>query len=316
MTPSSGRNQLTARFNDALTFAAEVHAGDVRKGAPVPYIAHLLSVCSLVLSDGGDEDEAIAALLHDTLEDHPELVTRDDLRQRFGARVLSLVEACTDTPPDYTGGTKPPWRQRKLAYLDHLASAPAEDLRVVLADKVDNAHTILTDYQRHGEELWSRFNAGRDEQLWLYRSVTDALRARRPPGRLLEQLECYVGELEKEVGGGNKAIVEEYLEGFRTTDHARVLACLTDDVEWEIPGMFHVRGKEAFDREIENDAFEGSPRITVDRMVEENDVVIAEGTVEARKKGGELLNLRFCDVFSMQARKIRRLVSYIMEAKP
>lgn len=113
----------------------------------------------------------------------------------------------------------------------------------------------------------------------------------------------------------NKLTVEEYLEGFRHSDHARILSCLTDDVEWEIPGMFHVQGKEAFDRKIENDAFEGSPRITVTRMIEENDVVVAEGTVEARKRGGEPLNLRFCDVFTMRARKIRRLVSYLMEVK-
>jgi len=315
MTPASGPPQLTARFRDALTFAAEVHAGDVRKGAPVPYIAHLLSVCSLVLMDGGDEDEAIAALLHDTLEDHPELVTRPDLERRFGRRVRELVEACTDTPPDYAGGPKPPWRERKLYYLQHLASAPPEDLRVVLADKVDNARSVLTDYLRLGENLWSRFNAGREEQLWLYRTLLDTLTARRPPGRLLKQLTCYVADLEKEAGGGNKAVVEEYLAGFRTSDHPRILACLTDDVEWEIPGMFHIKGKEAFDREIENDAFEGSPRITVDRLAEEGDIVMAEGTVEARKKGGELLHLRFCDVFTLRAGKISRLVSYLMEVK-
>jgi uncharacterized protein len=113
----------------------------------------------------------------------------------------------------------------------------------------------------------------------------------------------------------NKRTVEEYLEGFRRSDHARILSCLTDDVEWEIPGMFLVRGKEAFDREIENDAFEGSPRIRVTRLIEENDVVVAEGTVDARKRGGEPLNLRFCDVFTMRAGKIGRLVSYLMEVK-
>jgi ketosteroid isomerase-like protein len=117
------------------------------------------------------------------------------------------------------------------------------------------------------------------------------------------------------VSGPNKGTVEEYMEGFRTTDHGRILSCLTDDVEWEIPGMFHVRGKEAFDREIENDAFVGRPRITVARLIEENDVVIAEGTVQAQKKGGELLNLRYCDVFVMQAGKIRQVISYLMEVQ-
>ncbi|MGH7509005.1 MAG: HD domain-containing protein [Gemmatimonadales bacterium] len=157
---------LSHRFRDALALAAQVHAGDVRKGTAVPYIAHLLSVCSLILVDGGDEDEAIAGLLHDTLEDHPDLVSRSELERRFGVRVLSLVVACTDTPPDYSGGPKPPWRERKLAYLRHLNSAPPKDLRVALADKVDNATAILADYERLGEALWSRFNAGRTDQLW------------------------------------------------------------------------------------------------------------------------------------------------------
>jgi ketosteroid isomerase-like protein len=111
----------------------------------------------------------------------------------------------------------------------------------------------------------------------------------------------------------NKLTVEEYLEGFRRSDHARVLACLTEDVEWEIPGMFHVRGKEAFDREIENEAFVGSPRIGVTRLTEENDVVVAEGTVQARRREGAPLNLKFCDVFVMQDGRIRQLISYLME---
>ena len=110
-------------------------------------------------------------------------------------------------------------------------------------------------------------------------------------------------------------MVQEYLEAFRRSDHARVLACLTDDVEWQIPGMFHVRSKEAFDREIENDAFVGSPLITLTRLTEENDVVVAEGTVQAQKREGGLLNLRYCDVFVMRAGKIRQLISYIMEEK-
>ena len=188
---------LTARFRDALDLATQVHSGDVRKGTTIPYIAHLLSVCSLILSDGGDEEEAIAGLLHDTLEDHPELVSRGDLSRRFGARVLSLVDGCTDTPPDYSGGPKPPWRERKAAYLRHLASAAPEDLRVALADKVDNARAVVTDYRILGEDLWSRFNAGRDDQLWYYRTLVETLGIKRPPGRLLEQLEAHVAELER-----------------------------------------------------------------------------------------------------------------------
>lgn len=96
------------RFGEALLYAVKLHGGDVRKGSSIPYVSHLFSVCALVLEDGGDEDEAIAALLHDSLEDHPEEVTRADLERRFGSRVADLVELCSDTPPDYEGGPKPP----------------------------------------------------------------------------------------------------------------------------------------------------------------------------------------------------------------
>jgi ketosteroid isomerase-like protein len=113
----------------------------------------------------------------------------------------------------------------------------------------------------------------------------------------------------------NKRTVTEYMEGFRRSDHQRILACLTEDVEWEIPGAFHLRGQEAFDHEIENEAFVGSPDIIVDRLTEENDVVVAEGRVRARRKGGELFRLRFCDVFLMHQGKIRHLISYLMEVK-
>jgi uncharacterized protein len=113
----------------------------------------------------------------------------------------------------------------------------------------------------------------------------------------------------------NKQAIERYMEGFRRSDHAMILSCLTDDVEWLIPGMFHVTGKAAFDKEIENEAFVGSPAITVSLLVEEHGVVVAEGTVRTRKRAGCDLNLAFCDVFTMQRGKIRRLVSYLMEVK-
>jgi uncharacterized protein len=114
---------------------------------------------------------------------------------------------------------------------------------------------------------------------------------------------------------GNKRTVNEYMDGFRRSDHEQILSCLTDDVEWEIPGAFHVRGKEAFDKEIENEAFVGRPNITVTRLTEESDIVVAEGSVRAQKKDGEPLKLRFCDVFVMQAGKIKQLISYLMEVK-
>jgi len=113
----------------------------------------------------------------------------------------------------------------------------------------------------------------------------------------------------------NKRIVEKYMDGFNKSDHEQILSCLTEDIEWEMPGAFHLVGKNAFDKEIENDAFIGRPVITIKRMVEENDVVIAEGAVRAKKKDGGFLNAVFCDVFIMTNSRIKRLTSYLAEVK-
>lgn len=113
----------------------------------------------------------------------------------------------------------------------------------------------------------------------------------------------------------NKKTVEVYMEGFRRSDHAMILSCLTDDVEWEMPGAYHHVGKEAFDKEIENPAFVGKPTIDITRVIEENDVVVAEGKVRAKRADGGLLNGVFCDVFLMRDGKIRRLISYVVEIK-
>jgi ketosteroid isomerase-like protein len=113
----------------------------------------------------------------------------------------------------------------------------------------------------------------------------------------------------------NKRTVETYMNGFRTSDHALVLSCLTDDVEWEMPGAFHLSGKAAFDKEIENEAFVGRPAITVTRMTEENDVVVAEGSVRSQRAAGGFLDAVFCDVFVMRGAKIKRLTTYLAEVK-
>ena len=113
----------------------------------------------------------------------------------------------------------------------------------------------------------------------------------------------------------NKKTVERYMDGFRKSDHGEILSCLTDDVEWDIPGMFHAVGKEEFDKEIENEAFVGSPTLTITRMTEENDVVIAEGTVRVKKREEGFLNAVFCDAFTMRDGKIKHLISYLMELK-
>ncbi len=114
----------------------------------------------------------------------------------------------------------------------------------------------------------------------------------------------------------NKHTVQAYMDAFTRTDRATILSCLTDDVQWDVPGAFHISGKAAFDKEIENDAFVGSPTIRVTRMVEEGDIVVAEGTVQSARKDGGMLNAVFCDVFVMQEAKIRHLTSYLMEVKP
>jgi len=113
----------------------------------------------------------------------------------------------------------------------------------------------------------------------------------------------------------NKATVERYMEGFRASDHAKVLSCLTEDVVWDMPGAFHLVGKDAFDKEIENEAFVGRPEITVERLIEEGDVVVAEGAVRSRRRDGGELHAVFCDVFIMRETKIARLVTYLMVLK-
>lgn len=111
----------------------------------------------------------------------------------------------------------------------------------------------------------------------------------------------------------NKKTIETYIDGFNKSDHKQILSCLTDDVEWVLPGAFHLKGKDAFDKEIENDAFIGPPMIGTHRMIEENDVVIAEGSVKTKKKTGETLNIVFCDVFEMKGGKIKKLTSYLAQ---
>ena len=189
----SSMTPLGHRFEEALAYAFHVHGGQTRKGSETPYVGHLLGVCALVIEDGGDEDEAIAALLHDAAEDAGGRERLEDIRARFGDRVADVVAQCSDTFET----PKPPWRERKEAYLAHLGAASAEALRVGLADKVYNAGAVLRDYRELGEQLWSRFNAGRDDSLWYYRALADTY-ARLKPGPLAAELERLVSELEAE----------------------------------------------------------------------------------------------------------------------
>jgi len=161
--------QLSTRFETALVYATQLHANQVRKGSGVPYISHLLSVAALVLEDGGDEDEAIAALLHDAIEDQGGAKTREEIRQRFGEKVVSIVDGCTEdeTLP------KPPWKERKLNYLEKMRLASSEIRRVALADKLHNARSIVADWEQEGEKVWQRFKGGKEGTLWFYRSFLE-----------------------------------------------------------------------------------------------------------------------------------------------
>ena len=163
---------LADRFTSAVATAVELHGEQARKGGPIPYLSHLLGVASLVLEDGGDEDEAIAALLHDAAEDAGGRETLEEIRGYFGERVALIVAGCSDAMPA-VGEEKTPWEARKAAYLAELAEADASVVRVSLADKLHNGRSLLADLERHGAALWDRFNAPAPRQAWYYASLLE-----------------------------------------------------------------------------------------------------------------------------------------------
>jgi (p)ppGpp synthase/HD superfamily hydrolase len=187
---------LTQRFAEAFRYAHEIHAGHVRKGPDeVPYIGHLMGVASIVLDDGGTEDEAIGALLHDAAEDHGGRGRLDDIRTRFGDAVAKIVEDCTDsweTP-------KRPWLERKRAYTEHARHLAGPSLRVSAADKVHNSYAILRDLRNHGETVWERFNATADDVMAYYQALVRSYRE-AGGGRLVDELERIVRGIEREMG--------------------------------------------------------------------------------------------------------------------
>jgi (p)ppGpp synthase/HD superfamily hydrolase len=192
---------LTPRFDDALAFASRLHAQQTRKSTQIPYISHLLAVASLVIEHGGSEDEAIAALLHDAVEDQGGAATRQEIRRRFGEVVAALVDECSDTDVI----PKPPWRERKEKYLAHLAQASPSARLISQADKLHNARAILADYRTAGEAVWDRFNGGKDGTLWYYRALVEAFRQASGSTPLVDELDRVVWELEQMA---NEATVE------------------------------------------------------------------------------------------------------------
>jgi (p)ppGpp synthase/HD superfamily hydrolase len=174
---------LSKLYDEALVFASDLHRTQVRKGSGVPYIAHLLSVSSRVLTAGGTEVQAIAGLLHDAAEDQGGQATLNDVRKKFGDGVAQIVSDCTDSWVE----PKLAWRPRKEAYLALLPKKAPSSLLVSLADKVDNAEAILHDYRNIGENLWERFTGGREGTLWYYRSLSEIF-STALPGALARQL--------------------------------------------------------------------------------------------------------------------------------
>ena len=184
------------KLEKALVYAAQVHGDHYRKGTDVPYITHLLAVAAIVGENGGTEDEVVAALLHDAPEDRGGEARLTDIRHRFGHAVAEIVAGCSDTYED----PKPPWRERKERHLAHLAGASEAVRLVSAADKLHNARSMLSDFRAAGEELWARFNGGREGTLWFYRAVVDTLRVEQNDPTV-EEIGRVVSELERLAGG-------------------------------------------------------------------------------------------------------------------
>ncbi len=185
---------LSARFEQALHLANQLHQTQLRKGTEIPYFAHLMGVASLVLDYGGTEDEAIAGILHDAVEDQGGQKTLQLIREQFGDTVADIVMGCTDADVI----PKPPWRERKEAYIAHVASASPSVRLVSACDKLHNARAILSDYFQHGDAVWEKFKGGKEGTLWYYRSlVTEFKKHGDTP--LVQELDRTVSQLEAQV---------------------------------------------------------------------------------------------------------------------
>ena len=192
---------LTSKFEQALVYSTVVHAAQNRKGTAIPYIAHLLAVTSIVLEHGGTETEAIAALLHDAVEDAGGRGRLENISARFGNDVAEIVEACSDAETQ----PKPPWRERKVAYINRISKKSPPARLVSAADKLHNARAILADYRILGEDLWVRFAGKKDGTLWYYRSLVTAFRA-AGDSPLIQELDRVVTQLEHLADGRGGAL--------------------------------------------------------------------------------------------------------------
>jgi len=191
-SPRTAVVKLGPRFLRAFQFAAEKHKGQMRKASSIPYVAHLMGVASLVLEAGGDEDLAIAALLHDVVEDCGGAPMLKEVRRKFGKRIADIVDGCTDAYEV----PKPPWRERKESYIQRLKSESLDTRMVSAADKLNNIRSIISDYRAIGESVWSRFNGKREGTLWYYRTLRDEF-LRSEANRVTSAFDLAVRELEE-----------------------------------------------------------------------------------------------------------------------
>jgi len=194
-TPAKPRpTKLGPNLQRAFRYAAKWHNGQARKGTAVPYLSHLLAVASLVLEAGGDEEMAIAALLHDVVEDCGGMPRLREIRKQFGSRVARIVEGCTDSFVE----PKRDWIERKRSYLEEVKHADGETRLVSASDKLHNVRTVLADYRKDGDGIWVRFNGKKEGTLWYYRALSDEYA--RMPNRISRELALAVAELEKLCG--------------------------------------------------------------------------------------------------------------------
>ena len=184
--------RLSRQFEKALIYATRIHGGKLRKKTRIPYIGHILGVAAIALEYGANETEAIAALLHDTVEDCGGAKRLRDIERKFGKRVARIVEGCTDTDQI----PKPPWLERKKDYLAHVRQASMPTKLVSVSDKLHNVRAILMDYREEGEKLWSRFNAGKQGALWYYRALVNAFRGGKRIQPLVQELDRVLTQLE------------------------------------------------------------------------------------------------------------------------
>jgi (p)ppGpp synthase/HD superfamily hydrolase len=197
-----GSGPLSTRYDDALAYASRHHREQLRKGSRVPYLTHLMSVSALVLEHGGSEDQAIAGLLHDAVEDAPKGTggaVLAEIRSRFGDDVADIVRACSDGL-DADGNRRGTWAERKRDYVAGLGTKPLDALLVTAADKTHNGLCIAADVRRYGQGFWSTFNASRDQLIWYYTSVQRAITERLPGSSIAAALERAVGELATAAG--------------------------------------------------------------------------------------------------------------------